>query len=337
MAQQNPSVLVTGGGGFIGLYVVEQLLARGIAVRVFGRGKYPELELLGVETVRGDIADADAVARACVGMRDVHHVAACVELWHDAAEMTRTNVNGTANVIDGCIAAGVSNLIYASSASVVFDSEDLKGANETVPYPRHYTNIYAKTKAAAEQLVLRANGRNGLRTMVLRPHLVWGPRDPHLIPNLVSRARSGSLVQIGDGKNLVDVTYVENLAHAHILAAERLHQDPAIGGRMFFISQDEPVKVWEFVRLLLDRLGVQPITKTISYRRAYAIGALCEAIWALPFMPGTPPMTRFIASQLATSHYFDISAAKNVLGYRPLISMSEGIDRLAASIHKNEQ
>lgn len=332
MTARDRRVLVTGGGGFVGRYIVEQLVSRGHTVRVLGRRKYPELERLGVETLQADLTDRDAVLRACRGMHDVHHAAACVELWHDRAEIIGANVQGTRNLIEACVAEGVSNLVFTSSASVVFGGEDQEGVDESVPYPARFVNLYAQTKAEAERLVLEANGRAGLRTLSLRPHLVWGPRDTHFIPNLIARARSGGLVQVGEGNNRVDITYVENLACAHILAAERLREDPGIGGRSFFISQGEPVKPWSFFGALIERLGLPRIAKSMSYRRAYAIGALCEVAWPLLRRPGGPPMTRFLASQMAKSHYFDISAARRWLGYQPSVTTDEGVNRLLAAM-----
>jgi 2-alkyl-3-oxoalkanoate reductase len=323
---------VTGGAGFIGRYVVERLVERGDAVRSIVRRPSPELERMGVETIHADIADASAMARACEGVQEVHHVAACVELWHDPDELRRTNVEGTRSVIDACLNAGVGRLIFTSSASVVFGGDDQEGVDESAPYPRRYVSRYAETKARAEQLVVDAHGRGALRTLALRPHLVWGPRDTHFIPGLVARARGGGLVQVGDGRNRVDVTFVENLAGAHVLAADRLRERPDVGGRPYFISQGEPVEAWSFIGLLLERMGLARPARAISFRRAYALGAACEAAWALLRRRGAPPMTRFLASQMAKSHYFDISAARRHLGYEPRVSTLEGIDRLIAAM-----
>ncbi|MCC7181255.1 MAG: NAD-dependent epimerase/dehydratase family protein [Acidobacteria bacterium] len=332
MSAATTRTLVTGGAGFIGRYVVERLVAQGHRVRSLGRTPSPEIAALGVETVQGDLADREAVIRACDGVDEVHHIAACVELWHDPGELSRTNVDGTRHVLEACARGGVERLVFTSSASVVFGGEDQEGVDESVSYPRRFVNRYAETKAHAEQLVLEANGRGVFRTLALRPHLVWGPRDTHFIPNLIARARTGRLVQIGDGRNRVDVTYVENLADAHLLAAERLRDDPTIGGRPFFISQGEPVDAWGFVGLLLDRLGLPRPAHRLSYRRAYAMAALAEAAWMIIRRPGGPPLTRFLVSQMARSHHFDISAARRVLGYRPLVSTAEGVDRLVAAM-----
>jgi 2-alkyl-3-oxoalkanoate reductase len=325
-------VLVTGGGGFVGRYVVERLVECGYPVRVLGRRRHAELDRLGVEMLQGDLADPVAVGRACDGVEIVHHVAACVELWHSAVELTRTNVEGTRNVVEACASRGVERLVFTSSASVVFGELDQKGVDESVPYPRRFTSLYPETKARAERLVLEANGRGRLRTVALRPHLVWGPRDTHFIPNLLARARRGGIVQVGDGRNLVDITYVENLADAHLLAARELGPDSPAAGRTFFISQGEPVEAWRFIGDLLERAGIARPTRRISYRRARLVGIACEMAWKLFRRDGAPPMTRFLAAQMSKSHYCDLSAARRLLGYQPRVSTAEGLERLGAGL-----
>lgn len=325
-------VLVTGGAGFIGRHIVARLAASGRSVRVLSRHAAPSALGPGVEVVQGDVADGDAVRRACRDVDEVHHAAACVELWHDPGELTRTNVEGTRQVIAACQATGVARLVFTSSASVVFAGADQEGVDESVAYPRRYVNGYAATKALAEQLVLDAHGQGSLRTLALRPHLVWGPGDTHFIPGVIARARAGALVRVGDGRNRVDVTYVTNLADAHLLAGERLAAAAEVGGRAFFISQGEPVDAWGFVGDLLDRLRLPRPTRAISYRRAYAIGAVCEGLWTVLGRRTPPPLTRFLASQMARSHHFDISAARRLLGYDPAVTTAAGLDRVAATL-----
>ena len=223
------ATLVTGGAGFVGRAIVERLLQRGETVRVLGRRRDPDLERLGVDVVQGDVADRADVERACRGVDTVHHAAACVELWHAPDEVRRTNVEGTRQLVDVAARSGVGRLVFTSSASVVFGDDDQEGIDESVPYPKRFSSLYAETKAAAERIVLDANGRRGMRTLALRPHLVWGPRDTHLIPNLVARAKAGGLVQVGDGRNLMDITYVDNLADSHLAAAGRLDGGDAAG------------------------------------------------------------------------------------------------------------
>jgi nucleoside-diphosphate-sugar epimerase len=323
--------LVTGGGGFLGRHIVEKLIARGDSVRAMARNRYPEIAALGVEMVQADIQDRDAVFRACTGVDCVFHVAALPLLWGPWEAFHGTNVVGTLNVIDACRARGVGRLVYTSTPSVVFDEGDLENADETRPYPARHGASYPATKAIAERAVVAASGGD-LLTASLRPHLVWGPRDNHLIPRIVRRARAGQLMIVGDGRNKVDITYVENAADAHLLAADRLKPGSPVAGQCYFISQGEPVVLWEFLNRLLERLGLPPITRRIPYPAARALGAALETAHSLLGRSGEPRMTRYLAAQLAHSHWFDIGKARRELGYEPRVSTTEGLDRLVATL-----
>jgi nucleoside-diphosphate-sugar epimerase len=223
--------LVTGGGGFLGLYIVEQLVARGDKVRVLCRGTYPRLRELGVECLSGDVRDPAAVSRACAGVDAVFHVAAVSGIWGPWEHYHGINTVGTENLLAGCRANQVPRLIYTSSPSVIYDGRDHRNANESLNYPAQYLCHYPHSKALAERAVLAANGAEGLATVALRPHLIWGPRDNHLIPRIVARARSGKLRRVGRGDNLISMSYVENAAHAHLLAADRLAPHSPVAGQ----------------------------------------------------------------------------------------------------------
>ena len=324
------NALVTGAGGFLGQYVVEQLLARGDRVRGLGRGRYPQLEWLGVEWVQADLADAAAVSDACRGIECVFHVGGIAGIWGPWRRFYAANVLGTQSVVAGCRRHGVGRLVYTSSPSVTFDGRDQCGVDETAPYPQRWLSHYPHSKALAEQHALAANGP-GLLTCALRPHLIWGPRDRHLTPRLIARARAGRLRRVGDGTNRIDTVYVENAAAAHLLAADALRPGAPVCGRAYFISQGAPVNCWQWINQLLALAGLPPVERAISLRAAWRIGAVCEAVYRLLRLPGEPPMTRFLAAQLALSHYFDISRARADFGYTPTISMAEGLRRLAAS------
>lgn len=323
-------VLVTGAGGFLGFELARQLVARGDRVRAFSRKRYAALDALGVESMTGDIQDAAAVRRACEGQEVVFHTAAIAGIWGKWEDYFGTNTLGTRNVIQACREHGVPKLVYTSSPSVTFDGEDQCNVDERAPYPRDWLCHYPHSKALAEQEVLAANSPQ-LLTCALRPHLIWGPGDPHLVPRLLDRARRGQLRRVGDGKNLIDVVYVENAADAHVLAADALASGSAVAGRAYFISQGEPVNCWGWINDLLQLAGLQPIRRSVSLSAAWRIGTVLEAVHGWLRLPGEPRMTRFLAAQLGRSHYFDITRARQDFGYAPRISLDEGMRRLANS------
>ncbi len=319
------NVLVTGGGGFLGGAIVRQLVESGDHVKSFSRRFYPELAAMGVEQIQGDISDKTSVEVACREVDLVFHVAAKPGVWGDYVTYYRTNVIGTQNVIAACKQHNVSRLVYTSSPSVVFDGADMEGVDESVPYPGKYHAHYPKTKAMAEQFVIAA-AQEGLKTIVLRPHLIWGPQDNHLVPRIIERANS--LVRVGNGRNLVDTIYIDNAADAHIQAADRLKQNQNLSGRVYFISQDDPVPLWEMVDKILRTAGLAPVRRSISRNTAWMIGAALEFFYKTFKISGEPRMTRFLADELSAAHWFDISAAKKDLGYAPEISIEEGLSRL---------
>ena len=326
-------VLVTGGGGFLGQTIVRQLVARGDSVRSLSRGDYPALKALGVKCVAGDIADRAVVNAAARGCEAVFHVAAKAGVWGRYDDYHRANVIGTENVIAACLSESVPKLIHTSSPSVVFDGRDEAGIDESAPYPSRYLAHYPQTKAMAERAVLAANGSmtaSGypLATVALRPHLIWGPGDNHLVPRLIERSRQGKLRRVGLGANLVDTVYVENAADAHLQAADALLPDSAVAGRAFFISNGEPLPLWNLIDRMLACAGEPPVTKSISASAAYWIGGAMELAYTLLGRTDEPPMTRFVARQLATSHWFKLDAARAAFGYAPRVTVEEGLVRL---------
>jgi len=330
-------VLVTGALGFLGRYVVEQHLARGDRVRALVRRPAPELARQGAEVVQGDLRDEQAVAAACAGIEIVQHTAAVPGIWGPWKHYYETNTLGTEYVLKGCLKHNVARLVFTSSPSVTFDGTDQRNVDESAPYPARWLCHYPHTKALAEQAVLAHNGRSHddgqgtLLTCALRPHLIWGPRDQHLIPRLLARAKSGRLRRIGPGTNKIDMVYVENAAAAQLTAADRLVPGSPVCGQAYFITQCEPVNCWDWIDEILTLAGQPTIKKSISARAAWAIGAACEAIYTILRKTAEPPMTRFLAAQLSTDHYFNPARARDELGYRPLISIPEGMLRLRAS------
>lgn len=321
-------VLVTGGGGFLGSAIVRMLIERGEAVRILARGDYPKLREIGVETLRGDIADVDRVKTACRDCDAVIHTAAKAGMWGKHDEYYSANTIGTENVIEACRAAGVGRLVYTSSPSVAYSRNPVEGGDESLQYPEKYDAHYSATKALAEKLVLAANNEQ-LATCSLRPHLIWGPGDNHLIPRIIARARKGRVRFVGDGQNKIDTIFIDNAAHAHLLALDRLTPGAACAGKVYFISQDDPRPTQEIINGILNAAGVPPVKKYISLKTAFVAGAVLEGVFGLFGLKEEPPMTRFLAYQLSLPHWFDIGAAKRDLGYQPIVTIEEGFARLA--------
>ena len=316
-------ILVTGGGGFVGGYIVERLLARGYAVRSIGRSPQPELVAKGVEVVCGDLTDATAVSAACEGVGAVFHVAARAGVWGSWESFYGPNVIGTRNVLSACRKWQVKRLVYTSTPSVVFNGDSIRGGDESLPYGKNWLCHYAETKALAEQEALAANSEK-LQVVALRPHLIFGPGDPHLLPRVVESVKAGRLRIVGDGSAKVDVSYVGNVADAHLDAFDALERGKG-AGQAYFISQGEPVDLWSWLNSILEGLGQPPLTQKIPLPLAYGIGALCEGAWNVLRRRTDPPITRFVAVELAKDHYFDISKAQHELGYRPRVPMNEAL------------
>jgi len=326
--------LVTGGGGFLGGAVVDRLLSEGHAVRSFSRGDYPALRTKGVETVRGDLGDLDAVVAAVEGCELVVHTAALAGFWGRKQDYERANVVGTRNVLEAALRARATRLVHTSSPSVCFDGADHVRAGNDLPYSKRWLAHYPETKAAAERLVLAANGKGGLATVALRPHLIFGPGDPHLIQRLVERARAGRLAVVGPGHNEVSLTYVDNAAAAHVDAARALADGATApcAGKAYFVAQEEPVRLWEWIDALLERLGEPRVQRHVPRRIAYAAGALCELAWNVLPLASEPPMTRFVALQLASSHSYDLEPLRRDVAYRERVDLATATDRLVDAL-----
>jgi nucleoside-diphosphate-sugar epimerase len=322
--------LVTGGGGFLGRRIVELLLEEGHEVRFLARGSYPEVEALGAEGLQVDLRDAEAVAAAVEGCDTIFHVASKAGYWGTRDEFYGINVDGTKHLLDAAVAHGVKRFVYTSTPSVIGYEGEVTGVAEA-PYPAQWESLYGETKAKAEQLVLAANGTEGLATTSLRPHLIIGPRDNNLLPRVIERAKTGQLRIVGDGSNVVDLTYVDNAAWAHLDAAAAMTgPDAACAGRAYFISNDEPVKLWDWVNEFLPRIGAPTVDRKIGLGAASAVGAVMETAWRWLPLKGEPRMTRFLAAALARSHWYDMTPAKEDFGYRIRVPMAEGTERTAA-------
>ncbi len=324
--------LVTGANGFLGTYLVRQLLDRDYQVRTLTRKRSDGLTALNLEACFGDIRDIDMIEPAFDGVDIVFHVAAVTGIWGSWKSFHSVNTAGTRNVVECCLRHGVSRLVYTSSPSVTFTGQHQINVNESAPIAREWLCNYPKSKALAEEHVLDANDPSVLMTCALRPHLIWGPGDHHLIPRLIQRARLNQLRKVGDGTNQIDTTYVENAALAHVLAGEALRRDSPVCGRAYFVSQGDPVNCWGFINDILRLAGLPPVKKRISYYWAYRLGLALETYHEMFGIESEPRMTRFLAAQLGKSHYYDISRARADFGYHPQVSCEEGMRRLGESM-----
>ncbi len=327
----DPLVLVTGGHGFLGQAIVRRCLDRGYRVRVLGRTA-PATPHSRIEFHRGDVADLVAVQSAVRGCEHIFHVAAKAGFWGARADYLKANVLGTEHIITAAQQYGSRTLVHTSTPSVVFNGQPFRGADESLPYGRDWLCHYGETKAMAERLALAAASRE-LKVCALRPHLIWGPGDNHLFPRILARARAGKLRIVGDGQNQVDVTHVDTAADAHLGALDALLAGRA-NGQIYFLSQGAPVKLWEFINRLLIGAGEPPVKRSLSLRSAYAIGAMLEAAWSVLPLRGEPPMTRFVAIELAKDHWFNVTAAQRDLGLKPSVDTWSALDRLAATLRE---
>jgi nucleoside-diphosphate-sugar epimerase len=321
------NVLVTGGGGFMGMALIKRLIKEGHKVTSFSRREYPLHWALGISSIQADIRDYDAVEKACEDRDVVFHIAAKVGIWGEYDSYYSINVTGTRNVIEACRKQGVGRVVFTSSSSVVFDGSDLYGIDETYPYPAKYHSHYSATKAMAEQLIIESNSVS-LKTISLRPHLVWGPYDAHLIPGILKRASSGKLRRIGDKEHFIDTTYIDNMVDALLLAAESLQTEPEAAGRNFFITNGEPARVWDFVNSIIQIAGHEPVQKKIPEKVAMFAAGTSEFFHKTFRVKSEPFMTRFAIKEICTNHWFDISSARDILGYNPAVSYAEGFKNL---------
>ncbi|MEU1144512.1 NAD-dependent epimerase/dehydratase family protein [Streptomyces sp. NPDC005863] len=324
-------MLVTGGTGFLGRAICHQLLHAGHEVRSLSRSTVRSLVGLGVEQRTVDLRDAGKVHAAARHCDAVVHCAAKVGTWGTAREFWDINVCGTRHVIDACRAHSISRLVHTSSPSVVFDGSDITGGDESLPYARGHLGSYSQSKQLAEQIVLAANSSD-LATTVLRPHLVWGPGDPHLIPALRRHVHGSTITIPGNGENRIDTVHVTDAAVAHRLALQQLTPTSPLAGRPYFITQGSPHTLNETLTALLTAvLGRPARIRHLPRRWAEPLGAGTEFLYRLLRTRSEPPLTRFVAAELVTSHWFDISAARRDLAYAPHPRWDSRLPELAES------
>lgn len=317
------TVLVTGASGMLGRAVAGHLVADGEDVRCLQRRPS---SVPGAQDVRGSITDPAAVAAAVRGCRAVIHLAAKVSFTGAPAEFDRTNIDGTRILLDAARAAGVTDVVHVSSPSVAHDGSSLVGAPAGPADPAHARGDYARTKAAAELLAL---GRStpAFRVAALRPHIVWGPGDTQLVERVIERARHGRLPLLDGGTALIDTTYVDNAASAIVACLRRMD---AAQGQALVVTNGEPRPIAELLGGICRAGGVVPPARSVPGALARGAGAVIERAWLRLGRTGEPPMTRFLAEQLSTAHWFDQRHTRSVLDWRPSVSVDEGLGRLAA-------
>jgi 2-alkyl-3-oxoalkanoate reductase len=318
-------VLVTGYGGFLGSEICRQLVAAGYAVNGLARNRYELATKLGINAFQGDATDPEIVHQAMQGCDAVIHTAALAGVAQTPHRFELANVKATQVMLDVAKQSKVAAFVHCSSPSVVFegtaDGIGQCNVDESHPYPKRFLADYPRTKAISERLVLES--RHSMAVCALRPHLIWGHGDNHLTPRLVDRMRRGRLRVVGNGKNVIDTVHVEYAARTHVQALEILLREPAsINGRSFFINDGNPIGCWDWIATILREFDLRPPTKTISLRTAYRLGHSLELIYRTCRLSDEPPMTRFVALQLGVDHYYDITAAREMLGFKPLMDRS---------------
>ena len=315
-------VLVTGATSLLGRSLVERLVGRGDTVSVLQRRPSG----LAVTEYLGDVVDRQAVAQSMTGADAVVHLAARVAVTGPWAEFESVNVDGTRNVVEAAKGAGVRRFVQVSSPSVAYYGESLVGASGDPADPSRARGHYARSKASAELLSLAANSSE-MAVVAVRPHLVWGPGDTQLIGRIVDRARAGRLATVGSGAALIDTTYVDNAADALVAAIDRA---PDIGGRAFVVTNGEPRPVRELLNRIVRSAGLAPTRARVPYHVARGGGFVAERIWERRGSGEDPPMTRFLAEQLGTAHWFDQRETRAALGWEPKVKLAEGFKNLQA-------
>ncbi len=313
-------VLVTGATGMMGRATAQRLLDRGDEVTVLQRRPAG----LACREALADITDRDAVQRAVTGQDVVVHLAAKVDVFGSWPDYQRVNIDGTRNVLDACRTGSVPKLVHVSSPSVAHAGHALVGVGAEPADPGSAGSGYARSKAFAEQLVLDADDAD-LAVLCIRPHLVWGPGDTQLVEPIAQRASAGRLPLIGTGAALIDTTYVDNAADALVAAVDACGR---VHGEALVVSNGEPRPVGEILRRICEAAGVPAPHRRIPLPLAAAAGSLIETLWRTAKLNSDPPLTRFLAEQLGTAHWFDQRRTRQALQWQPRVSLDEGFDRL---------
>jgi nucleoside-diphosphate-sugar epimerase/glyoxylase-like metal-dependent hydrolase (beta-lactamase superfamily II) len=325
-------ILVTGGTGFVGSTVAKLLAEAGQKVTVTGRNRYKTSRLWHpkINFVVSDICDASSVNSICLGQDVVIHAAAFAATWGDAAKFYAVNVQGTQNIVNACRDRPDVRVVYVSSTAIHFEFCDKQGVQEDSVLPKQFACEYAKSKAEAE-CVIRKGVENGLNAITVRARAVFGPGDNSLLPRLVVAASDGRLPQIGDGDNIVDLTYVDNLAYALCLAIMR-----GKPGSVCTITNEEPVSLWPTLNQIFENLGLPTTRRRVTYTTAMFAAKAASISHRLLRRRGEPKLTTYSVGLLAKSQTFSPEAAHKLLGYRPIVSMEEGTEQTLQSLRAND-
>ena len=324
--------LVTGAAGFLGRNLVRRLLDEGLAVRALVRKSPLNLMHENLRCIRGDVCNLDDLMQVCEGVDTAFHTAALISLLGGRTvrrayreRAWQVNVTGTQNVIDSCARTGVKRLIYTSSVDVCFEGKPLPDMNEALPYARRFKSVYAQTKAAAEKLVLEANGASGLRTCAIRPDGIYGAEPNEMIDRFVEQLTAGRLVaRIGSSSVLQDNSHVDNLVHGELLAAQHLVADGAACGQAYFVADDEPMNSFEFFRPLIEGLGHPFPQREIPVRLLKPVTHIWQAMHFLLGIP-KPMLSPHELDKVSVTHYASIDKARTELGYEPRRSVAEAM------------
>ena len=322
-------IVITGGRGFVGEALTKKFINSEHTIHTIGRSSHFTKSDLPANCQHHccDLANDPIPEDIFRGADLIFHIAAKAGVWGKYTDFYSSNVTATRNILSACKKYRINKLIYTSTPSVVFSGQPIVNGSESLPYGNSGLSAYAETKAIAEREILEANESQKLQTIALRPHLIWGEGDPHLLPRVINRHKKGRLCIVGEGRNTVDLTHVDNVVHAHICAMESMVNNTSLGGKAYFIGQDEPVNLWDWLNKIFMMLDLPGLTKKIPYRKAYLLGFSLEKIWGILRLGGEPPMTRFVANQLAHDHWFSIQSAKKDLGYEPIRDMSDSLNK----------
>lgn len=321
-------IIITGGRGFVGKALSQKFINSNHSIHTIGRSShftksdFPE----NCQHHYCDLANDPIPEAIFKGADLIFHIAAKAGVWGKYSDFYSSNVTATRNILSACKKYNIAKLIYTSTPSVVFSGQPIVSGTESLPYGNSRLSAYAETKSIAEREILEANDPGKLKTIALRPHLIWGEGDPHLLPRVINRHKKGKLRIVGEGGNKVDLTHVDNVVHAHFCAMEALLKNSTLGGNAYFIGQNEPVNLWDWLNEIFAMLDLPKLTKKISYQKAYLLGSSLEKIWGILRLRGEPPMTRFVANQLAHDHWFSIESAKKDIGYEPIRDMNDSLN-----------